>query len=157
MPLIKNPRQEKFAQLVASGKYTQTAAYREVYPSSRRWKDITLHPRASRLMCKVYTRIQELQTESAQKATVERAEIIQYLSDVIFTPIGKVTDQSNLVQEFVVRGDTVLMRMPSKLDAVDKLCKMLGYYEPEKQNHAFRFKPDAEIFTLLEKGSCRDE
>ena len=35
---LKNSRHEKFAVLVANGK-TQADAYREVYPSSRGWKD----------------------------------------------------------------------------------------------------------------------
>ena len=35
------PKQEKFAQEVASGK-SQADAYREAYPKSKKWKDETL-------------------------------------------------------------------------------------------------------------------
>ena len=46
MPVLKNARHERFAQLVASGK-TQADAYREVWPKSMRWKDSSVHVRAS--------------------------------------------------------------------------------------------------------------
>jgi len=150
MPQLKNPRHEKFAQLVASGKYTLTAAYREIYPSSRRWKDVTLHPRASRLMCKVYARVQELQAAAAEKAVIYKASILGYLRDVILTPIGQLDASSPLVQRYVVRGDTVIITMPSKIGAVQELAKALGWYQADKHEQSFKFVPDAKVIEMLE-------
>ena len=62
---------EKFAQLVAIGK-TQSAAYREAFPKSKKWKPETVWSAASRLAAdsKVSARIDELREEMRQSANM---------------------------------------------------------------------------------------
>lgn len=150
MPPLKNPRHEKFALAVASGK-TQSDAYREVYPASRRWKDKSVHEKASAFMVKVKPRVQELQQAVAEKVVIEKAHILGFLKDVVFTPIGNVHDQSLLAESCMINKDgECIIRMPSKLGAADMINKMLGYYAPEKTDHTLRFKPDEKVINLLE-------
>ena len=154
--MINNPRHEKFAQLIASGKYTQTAAYREVYPSSRRWKDSALYPRASHLNDKVLTRVQELQRASAEKVIITKAEALNILAAILKTPVGELDDRSLCAQRFMVKGDMVVVEKPSIIAAYQELAKSLGWYLPEKQETEYRFKPDAEMITLLQREAGKD-
>jgi hypothetical protein len=64
------PRQEKFAQGVASG-LSQSDAYREAYPKSRGWKDVAVWVQGSALMknSKVAVRVAELQAKAADTAS----------------------------------------------------------------------------------------
>lgn len=77
------PKQEKFAQGVASG-MTQAAAYREAYPNSTKWKDSTVWSKASVLMSddKVLARVAELQEEGAKIAVYTLAEHLGRLDDL---------------------------------------------------------------------------
>ena len=85
--------EEKFAQLVAIGK-TQSAAYRESFPKSKKWKPETIWSHASRLASddKVRARIDELREEMRQSANItlqshleelERLKRVAYLSGEI--------------------------------------------------------------------------
>lgn len=65
------PQQERFAQLVASGK-SQADAYREAYPKSQKWAANAVHSKSSALAAigKVRQRVSEL-----RKPMVEDAQI----------------------------------------------------------------------------------
>lgn len=75
-----NQRQTRFAQLVAQGK-TQADAYREAYPHSSAWKDISVKPKASRLAAdpRVAALVAKLQAEGAQAAVYTLADHLQRL------------------------------------------------------------------------------
>lgn len=154
MPVLKNARHERFAQLVASGK-TQADAYREVFPRSRSSKASDVHVMASRLACKVGARVAELKESVAKAFTVEKGELVKFLAEVVRTPVDSVLATSPLAQEVEVRtfGENVVtkVRMPSKLGAVSELAKLLGLYEPEKVDGTIRFKPDEATIRLLRK------
>lgn len=61
---------------------------------------------------------------------------MEWLSNVVKTPIGKVDENSNLCQSHCVTesefGTTTKTTMPNKLSAIAELNKMDGAYEPEK-------------------------
>jgi len=149
MPPLKNPRHEKFALAVASGK-TQSDAYREVYPASRRWKDKSVHEKASAFMVKVKPRVQELQQAVADQVVMTKAEGLSLMAAALRTPIGDIDDRSLLCQEYLVKDDTVMVKMISKISAFQELAKSLGWYAPEKTDHTLRFKPDEKVINLLE-------
>ncbi|MEL7966378.1 terminase small subunit [Vreelandella neptunia] len=80
----------------------RSKAYRKAYAQSKRWKDKTVHEKASRLFSegKVEARVQELQEEAAKIAAeqyqVEASDVIRQLvrmgfADVrkLFTPEGQ--------------------------------------------------------------------
>lgn len=147
MALLKNPRHEKFAQLVAGGmKYTE--AYRVICPGSGKWRNPKkLADHASELAGRVKPRIVELQTVSASGLVASRQELAEYLTSIIRTPIGDVTPKSALAQEHTKRsfgedGEVETLKVPSKLEAVAQLCKLMGYNEPEKTLDTHRFEVD---------------
>lgn len=152
---LQNARHERFAQLLAEGR-SQSAAYREVFPRSRRWTGAGLHPEASRLSRKVSARVSELQAEIAKQVCIEKAEVVRLLASVLQTPIGEITPKSPLCQRYQVKADgTVVVEMLSKMAAADLICKLLGYYAPEKHEHdgKFQFAPDSTVFQAMQRAA----
>lgn len=76
------PKQEKFAQEVASGK-SQADAYRAAFNCSKS-KPSTVQSHASRLMAdgKVSTRVDELKAQLSEKALWTREDSVRILSDI---------------------------------------------------------------------------
>ncbi len=89
---------------------------------------------------KVMLRVRELRGEFAKvlenRLGVRRETIARYLVAIMQTPVGEVKESHELCQEYSETtstwGTSYRCRMPSKLDAVEKLIKMAGWYEPEK-------------------------
>lgn len=75
---------EKFAQTVASGK-NQATAYREAYPRSTKWKDDSVHNKASALMrnAQVAARVAELQAAIAERAEVKAADVLREAYNIL--------------------------------------------------------------------------
>lgn len=149
---LKNPSHERFAQLVASGK-SQSDAYREVYPRSRQWRDESVHERASKVNAKVLPRLQEIQAATAEKVAVDKARLVAFLIEVVETPADQVGSGSKLLQKYRINADgSTVVEMPNKIDAVDKISRLLGFYEPDKQEICDRrIEPDPEILSILQK------
>lgn len=85
MPVLSNAKQEKFVQCLITG-VSQRKAYLEAFPSSSRWKEVTIDNRASELFnsCEVLGRYQELQEGSANKAimtAVERKVLLSKMAE----------------------------------------------------------------------------
>ena len=141
---LKNSRHERFAVLVANGK-TQADAYREVYPSSRGWKDESVHVKASKLAAKVKPRIRELQQKAANKAGITRDELVEIMAEIVRTPGDAVPAGSRIVQEVRAGkfGSTVVI--PSKVQAADFIAKVCGFYAPQKVENEHRFSPDEAV------------
>lgn len=78
------PQQEKFAQAVASGK-NQAEAYREAYPLSKKWKDDSVHNKASALMrhAQVSARVSVLQAAIAERAEVKAADVLREAYNIL--------------------------------------------------------------------------
>lgn len=113
MAMLKNQRQEKFAQCLASG-MSQRKSYRAAYPSSEKWKDETVDSKASALAKKdkVLARLLELAKESSSKAIMNARERKEWLTTIIMK-------------------DTEEMR--DRLKAVDILNRMDGEYVEKVQ------------------------
>ena len=78
-----NAAQEAFAQEVASGA-TQADAYRKAYPKCKRWKQETIHNKASALMriSEVSARVKELQAKGAELAVLTLANHLARLEEL---------------------------------------------------------------------------
>lgn len=78
------PKQEKFAQEVASGK-SQADAYREAYPRSKKWKAESVHEKASTLMAnvKVRSRVDDLRKKVEERTLVDAAKVKRTQSSFI--------------------------------------------------------------------------
>lgn len=83
MPVLDNPRHEKFVQCLITG-MSQRKAYREAFKRSERWKDATVDNNASKLLKidEVLTRYKELQEEAQDEAIMTRKERMVALSDI---------------------------------------------------------------------------
>ena len=145
---LRNSRHEAFARLLVEGR-SQADAYREIYPASQRWKDVSLHPMAANLARKVCTRVAELQTAVAEKVCIEKAEGLSILAEILRTPASKVSKDSRIVQVFEAGEKGVRIVIPSKIAAFAELAKSCGWYAPEKQEREFHFKPDEKIMRFL--------
>lgn len=153
--------QEKFALGVACGK-TQADAYREAYPRSKKWKDVTLWAEASRLMAnhKVSTRVKELKERitntgiaSAERVLLEASRIALFdprklfFDDGMPKPITALDDDTaaalaglDVVEEFEGSGEdrkfvgyTKKYKVSDKNVALEKLFKHHGLYEKDNE------------------------
>ena len=94
MPILDNPKKEKFVQCLAKG-MSQRQSYLKAYPNSKRWKDATVDNKASKLFKEdeVLARFMELQKLAEDDAilTVIQRKII--LSDLATDTEGKPNDR----------------------------------------------------------------
>jgi hypothetical protein len=133
MPVLKNPRHERFAQLVASG-IAANAAFRQVG-----YKGPQNSPRLrnNELVAK---RIEELQARNERKAemaALSRDELIGILTDIV-----KAT-----------RNRLLEARTADGLKAAEMLAKMCGWNEPERVNmQSVEVKVDAALIEQLRAG-----
>ena len=127
MPLLQNARHERFAQLVASGKHSVMEAFKQAG-----YSDESAHQNACRLRANesVAARIEELRARNAEKCQLSRDEAVQYLVEILKTPIGEVTADHRLAQSYDAK--TGKIELPNKLGAMQLLAKMCGWAEPEK-------------------------
>lgn len=77
------PKREKYCQARARG-LSQRQAYREAYPASVEWADETADKRASELEKKgeVLGRLEELRSESAKRAVISKAKLLNRLDSL---------------------------------------------------------------------------
>lgn len=85
------PQQEKFAQGVASG-LTQADAYRKAYPASLKWKDDSVHNKASALMrhALVSARVASLARKVEEAFTVDTAKLLREASRLAHSDIANI-------------------------------------------------------------------
>jgi len=150
-------QQEKFALGVASGK-TQSDAYREAFPLSKKWKDESVHVNASKLMAstKVQLRVEELKERitnagiaSATRVLLEASRLATFDPRKLFRedgspkPINELDDDTaaalaglDVLEEFEGSGDgrvfvgyTKKYKVADKNSALEKLFKHHGLYE----------------------------
>lgn len=154
-------QQEKFALGVASGK-TQSDAYREAFPLSKKWKDESVHVNASKLMAstKVQLRVEELKERitnagiaSATRVLLEASRLATFDPRKLFRedgspkPINELDDDTaaalaglDVLEEFSGSGDdrafvgyTKKYKVADKNSALEKLFKHHGLYERDNQ------------------------
>jgi hypothetical protein len=131
VPVLKNVKHEKFAQLCATG-LSRAEAYRRVAgvragKNSDANSDDWLNARGVR------KRIQELQERNAERSEITREEALQWLADLIRTPIGSVGKDSALVQAYEEDGEgKVKVRLADKIAGFQTLCRMTGWNEPDQ-------------------------
>lgn len=132
MPVLDNPRHERWCQLVAAPKrdgsiISDTEAYQIAYGSSYE----TAHTNAWTLRADqgLAARIKELQEplEAKRKLTLERT--YELLHDIAVTPIGEI-DEGHPLAQAVKRspeGNVIEVKMPAKLDAITLNAKLQGW------------------------------
>lgn len=124
MARLDNPKHERFAQLVATGK-ALGPAYREVYGDIRGARQA-----GSRLLSDVdiKQRVAEIQSKSEGKAVLTIAEKREFLRRVVVTPIGQVDEESDLCQSAEYSDTGRKFKMPDKLKAIELDAKLAGEF-----------------------------
>ena len=125
MPALKNPKHEAFARNVGIHGMSAAEAYRTGWPNCSEATAETTGPKLAR-DSQINLRIMEFREEAAKRAaekdflTVEEKRA--FLAKIVRTPIGEVTKDSELCQEWSLtdgeRTTTERIKMPSKLDAI---------------------------------------
>jgi hypothetical protein len=78
---------------------------------------------------------------------MERAEAVQYLVEILKTPIGEVTVDHRLAQSYDAKSGKI--ELPNKLGALQFLAKMCGWNEPEKHEFEHGFKEKQELVEVI--------
>ena len=90
--------------------------------------DESAHQNAYRLRANesVAARIEELRARNAEKSQLSRDEVVQYLVEILKTPIGEVTVDHRLAQCDAKSGK---VELPNKFAAMQLLAKMCRWNE----------------------------
>lgn len=145
-------QQELFAQQWGAGK-SQSEAYRQAYPASRKWKPEIVHQKASALAAngKVRARVTLIQRAAADRAELDATEIIREirrlaLSDIagIVGPDGKLLLPHQLdaatraaVASFKIdEYGRIEYKFWDKKGALDMAAKIKGLYEIDNKQKA---------------------
>ena len=133
----------RFCLLMAGGNINQTMAYMECYPDSTY---DTAKSSASTLLTNpnIIAEIERLQKLTTTEKVMSRKEKREFLAAVKRTPIGEISEDSELAQEKIVtvsqHGESTRIKMMSKKDAVDMDNRMAGDYEPDVIEHNIHIK-----------------
>ena len=145
------PKQEKFANLyVELGNASE--AYRQSY-SCEKMSDSTIWENASRLTNdrKVSARIKQLQSETQKRADISKDEAVCELANIVRGRLTNVFDfkdgvivVKNLhelpdsiiscIESIKETSNGVEIKLYSKISAIDRLSKMLGWDEATKMD-----------------------
>jgi Terminase small subunit len=111
--------------------------------------DESAHQNACRLRANesVAARIAELRARNAEKCQLSRDEAVQYLVEILKTPITEVTADHRLAQSYDARSGKI--ELPNKLGALQLLAKMCGWNEPEKHEFEHGFKERQELVEVI--------
>lgn len=157
MPALKDPRRERYARFRARGFTQKESYYKAGYNGA--WGDsAAAHVEESP---HVRARIQELIAENRQLNDMSRAEMIDFLNEVISSPIGTVDENSRIAQEVEEIGLSDGRRRKrvkacDKLHAMRLLAQITGRSEPEviEVRHTGEIKHivDATLMAQLQQG-----
>lgn len=126
-----NPRQRKFVELFTGG-LEPTEAYVAAGYSPKG---------ASGAACKLQAIASVKDAIAVERARLRKAsqmskdDALDWLAGVVRTPVGEVDGKSVYAQEVQVSEFGTKIKMAGKMEAIEKLAKMLGWYEPEKVEH----------------------
>ena len=123
MPILKNPRHERFAQLRASGK-SGSDAYRTIM--GRDVKNADVHAAQLTSQPRVRERIDELKAEASAKCSLSREGYIKSLVEMYDAKPGEASMDNPRCDVVVVRGEKQAV-FPPKLQVGQQLAKMLNW------------------------------
>jgi hypothetical protein len=125
MPALKNLKHEAFARNVGIHGMSAAEAYRTGWPNCSDATAETTGPKLAR-DSQINLRIMEFREEAAKRAAEKDFLSVEekraFLAKIVRTPLGEVTKDSELCQEWSLtdgeRTTTERIKMPSKLDAI---------------------------------------
>jgi len=134
-----NTRDEEFCRLVTVGGKSDAEAYRL---AGFKGKDANRRAAEVRARQGIQARIAEIKGENTEIFRLSREQVLNFLADVIETPIGKVDEESRLAQEVAYGKDGAIdkLKMPGKIEAARLAGQWCGW---EKGNQAENKAADA--------------
>ena len=92
-------------------------------------------------------------------ASSKRDEAVEYLVEILKTPIGEVTVDHRLAQSCDAKSGKI--ELPNKLGAMQLLAKMCGWNEPEKHEFEHGYKAQQDLVEVIARlrgrGAVRNE
>jgi len=139
-----NDRQRKFASKIVAGE-TATASYFASFPRCK--SKSTAEQEGCKLLKnpKVAASIEELRErdeailESDRIAT--KRELLEFLTKIIRTPAGAIDKHDPLCQSYKDTKDSNEIKLPDKLRAAERICKIMGWDAPQKTEDITPPKP----------------
>lgn len=127
---LENQFHEKFAQLIFEGK-TAVEAYRTTMGEGKAGERTV----GSRWFARVdvKARVAELTERAAKGRVLTKRDEMEFLTQVIMTPVGDLTQNSHLCQSYSKDGDKLTVKMPDKMRAIEILAKMKGEFPAVEQ------------------------
>lgn len=144
-------------------------AYRRAY-SCEKMKDATIHRKAFELLenGKITARVRELQEELQQRSNITKDDAVRELTNIIrarVTDVLKIDDQVVTIKDIQSLPDDIVtsissvkntptgveVRFYDKLNALDRLAKMMGWDSPKEMKIDFNNLTDEEIDTIINK------
>ena len=127
MQVLANARYERFAQIVADGKLTPTAAYREALGADARDPDVN----SCRWMKKppIAERIAELKANAADKCSLSREAYIRSLEEMYDAKPCDASLENPRCDVLITRGQKHAV-FPQKLVVGAQLSKLVGWDRP---------------------------
>ena len=139
-------RHEAFAQQVASGE-SAAAAYRAVYTKASVSSAQTLGPemlRNPQISLRVHELRREVRALAAKNFAMTKVTMLNWLKSIIDTPVGEVTVGHALAQEYSTNDTGTRVKMPGKLEAAEKIIRMMGWNEPDQLAVDYGLSPEAQ-------------
>ncbi|RYD21745.1 MAG: terminase small subunit [Verrucomicrobiaceae bacterium] len=130
-----SPRQKKFVDLYLEGLPAGAAYTQAGYQSRAPGRDASKLLRTGKIAAYVTLEQEVLNS----KSRLNKEQMMNYLTHIILTPIGRLTEESLLTQEYnvdpaVKGGIRKRVKMIGKMDAIKQLCSMMGWNAPQ-QHH----------------------
>ena len=145
-----NTRDEEFCRLVTVGGKSDTEAYRLAG-----FKGKHADKRAAELRGRqgIQARIAEIKRENTEIFRLSREQVLNFLADVIETPIADVNEKHRLAQEVTYgkAGEIEKLKMPGKIEAARLAGQWCGW---EKGTVAANRAADA-LGTLVRRRAKR--
>lgn len=164
------PKREVFATGLASG-LSQSAAYRVAFPRSMNWQDATVWRRASEMAAEgeVRGRVAELAAATAAASEVKLQDIAAELARISFFDVRKLVrndgtplglheldedtaraivgiDVVSVGNADVGVGQVLKFKLADKGANLERLAKLLGYFERDNKQKGAQVTLNAEAF-----------
>lgn len=137
MPILENQRHEIFCQGIASGLLSGDS-YLKAYPEAKITSARTIGARLIKV-AEIQTRINELKLQNVAKSSLTRQRMIERLTDAFE---GRLKDS---------QGNTLETKVSDIIKASERLCKIMGWDEPEEHVVSGDFAINDSISILLQQ------
>ena len=137
-----NDRQRRFSSLIVKG-LPAKSAYHKSFPRCK--SVLTAEAEGCKLSKdpKVEAYIEKLRAEDNEKLAMDRIiskqETLEFLTAVIRTPAGAIDKNDPLCQSYKDTKDINEIKLPDKLRAAERVCKIMGWDAAMKLEEEHKF------------------